>query len=168
MLPIALNTEKLQVALIGTGAKLHARENKLRELGVKSLSVFQTNFDAIDCSKFDIVLIVGLPINIFTNLHRAAKDAGCLVNVEDEKDYTDFYFQSFVKRGDLLISVSTSGKTPGTAKIIRDKIEEIFPADWANYIDEISAMRTTWKNSGKTYDEVNELTKEFVKNKNWL
>lgn len=168
MLPVMLNFETLDFLLIGEGEKLYAREKKLHDLGVRKLVVIQPPLGKIKFDNFDVVMVVGLEDSECKNLHSKAKIAGCIVNIEDKKEYCDFFFQSFVKRGDLLISVSTNGKTPGTAKIIRDKIEEIFPAEWGNHIDEISAKRIEWKNSGKNYDEVNELTKNFVKQKNWL
>ncbi len=168
MMPVMLNLETLRIALIGEGEKLNAREKKLHELDAKNLTVINTAFDHINFRNFDIVLIVDLPESIFTKLHTAAKAAGCLVNVEDKKEFCDFFFQSFVKRGDLLISVSTNGKSPGTAKIIRDKIEDIFPPEWSDYIDEISQKRTKWKQEGKSYDEVNALTKAYVKEKGWV
>ena len=168
MLPVMLNLNTLKIALIGSGAKLYARQKKLEELGTTNLNVISTDFDQINFPNFDVVMIVDLPEAILTNLHSQAKQAGCLINVEDKKEYCDFFFQSFVKRGDLLISVSTNGKTPATAKIVRDKIEEIFPPKWEEYIEEIAAKRTEWKQSGKSYDEVNELTKTYVKEKGWV
>ncbi|MEQ1790510.1 MAG: NAD(P)-dependent oxidoreductase, partial [Rickettsiales bacterium] len=113
--------------------------------------------------EYDVVLIVGLDDAQSANLHKQAKAARCLVNVEDNKDYCDFFFQSFVKRGKLLISVSTGGSSPATAKIVRDKIEETFPPEWEDYMDNIAQKRIEWKAAGKTYDEVNELTKEYMK-----
>ena len=168
MLPVMLNLETLDILLIGAGEKLYAREDKLRELGAKKLTVIHAPFGKLKLDNFDVIMVVGLDEDECKNLHSSGKAAGCLVNVEDNKKYCDFFFQSFVKRGDLLISISTNGKTPGTAKIVRDKIEEIFPPEWADHIDEIATKRTKWKSVGKNYDEVNELTKAYVKEKNWL
>ena len=168
MLPIMLNLETLDILLIGEGEKLYAREDKLRDLGIKKLVVIHTPFTKIKFNNFDVVMIVGLTDDECKNLHTAAKVAGCLVNVEDKKEYCDFFFQSFVKRGKLLISVSTNGASPGTAKIVRDKIEETFPPQWANNIDEIALKRIEWKQTGKSYNEVNELTKAYIEEKNWL
>jgi precorrin-2 dehydrogenase/sirohydrochlorin ferrochelatase len=113
-------------------------------------------------------MVVDLPEEQCAEIYNAAKAARCMVNVEDNKKYCDFFFQSFVKRGKLLISVSTNGSSPGTAKIVRDKINEIFPPAWEQYIDEIAAKRAEWKHAGKSYDEVNELTKEWFKNQTVL
>ncbi len=119
-------------------------------------------------SEYHIVLIVGLDDATSAQLHAEAKAAGALVNVEDKKEFCDFFFQSFVKRGELLLSVSTKGQSPGTAKIIRDKLGELFPEIWGERIDEIAKKRAEWKSAGKSYDEVNELTKEYIKKNNWL
>ncbi len=168
MLPVTLNTSAHKTLLIGTGEKLRAREKKLRELGIEKLTIIEPPFDKINFRNFAFVLIVGLDEDTSAKLYKKAKTMGALVNVEDNKKYCDFFFQSFVKRGNLLLSVSTNGKTPGTAKIIRDKLEDLFPEIWGERIDEISNKRQEWKASGKSYDEVNNLTKQYIKDKNWL
>lgn len=139
-----------------------ARAAKLRELEISHKS-YHPPYIKINFAEYDVVLIVGLDEAQSADLHKQAKEAGCLVNVEDNKDYCDFFFQSFVKRGKLLISVSTGGSSPATAKIVRDKIEETFPPIWEEYLDEIAQKRIDWKTAGKSYDEVNELTKQYFR-----
>lgn len=168
MLPIVLNHETLSILLIGQGEKLLARKNKLIELGIQNLTVFEKHTTQLPKRKFDIVMIVGFDEETSAELHKQAKEMGALVNVEDNKKYCDFFFQSFVKRGDLMLSVSTNGKTPGTTKVIRDKLEELFPEVWGERIDEIATKREEWKASGKTCEEVNNLTKQYIKDKNWI
>jgi len=162
MLPVMLNPKSLKFLLLGQGEKMAARAAKLRELEINFKS-YHPPYIKINFAEYDVVLIVGLDEAQSVSLHKQAKEAGCLVNVEDNKDYCDFFFQSFVKRGKLLISVSTGGSSPATAKIVRDKIEETFPPAWEDYLDDIAQKRIEWKASGKTYDEVNELTKGYMK-----
>jgi len=168
MLPVTLNLATTSTLLIGQGEKLRAREKKLRELGIENLTIIETPFDKIIFRNFGVVLIVGLDEETSAKLYKKAKAAGALVNVEDNKKYCDFFFHSFVKRGDLLLSVSTNGKTPGTAKIIRDKLEELFPEDWGAHIDDIAAKRAEWRAEGLNYDQVNKLTQKYIKDNNWL
>jgi len=167
MLPVMINLETSKILLIGQGAKLHAREAKLNELGASNLDIKYQMSDVRDFSVYDVVMVVDLPEEQCAKIYKAAKAAHCMVNVEDNKKYCDFFFQSFVRRGKLLISISTNGSSPGTAKIIRDKINDIFPPEWEQYID-VAAKRAQWKQLGKSYDEVNELTKQYVADKNWL
>ena len=167
MPPVMFNLETLRIALIGQGKKLLARETKLREVGAQQLVVSSYQLsERYDFSKFDVVMIVDLDEETSGKLYTQAKAARCLVNVEDNKKYCDFFFQSFVKRGKLIIGVSTNGSSPATAKLVRDKIEETFPPIWEEYIDEIAQKRIEWKAAGLNYDEVNQKTKDYAKK--WL
>ena len=160
-----LNLETLSIALIGEGKQFERRKNLLAEAGATKLTSFNPQ-DVIEFGKFDVVMIVDAPNA--PELHAKAKAAKCIVNVEDEKEFCDFYFQTFIQRGDLQISVSTNGKSPGTAKLIRQKLEKDFPEIWAERIAEISALRDKWKASGCSYDEVNAKTEQYITEKNWL
>ena len=162
MLPIMLNPKSLKFLLLGQGEKMVARAAKLTELGISYKSYYPP-YIKLNFAEYDVVLIVGLDEDLSGKLYHEAKAERCLVNVEDNKKYCDFFFQSFVKRGKLLISVSTGGNSPATAKIVRDKIEETFPPEWEDYMDEIAQKRIEWKAAGKSYDEVNELTKDHMK-----
>ncbi len=53
-----------------------------------------------------------------------AQRRGILVNVVDDPELCTFFVPATVRRGDLLISVSTSGKSPYYARWIREHIQE--------------------------------------------
>ncbi|MBV7380110.1 siroheme synthase CysG [Maritimibacter dapengensis] len=61
-------------------------------------------------------------------LHRAAKAAGALVNVADEKTYCDFITPSVVEREPITIAISTGGAAPVIARILRARMEAMLPA----------------------------------------
>jgi len=167
MYPVMLDLSKLSVALIGEGSQFERRRKLLIESGAKKLTTFDTQLKTdIEFEKFDIVLIVDAPNG--NELHDKAKAARCIVNVEDEKEFCDFYFQTFIQRGDLQISVSTNGKSPATARMIRECLENCYPAEWEQRLEEIAAKRTEWKDAGASYNEVNAKTEEYVKSRDWL
>jgi precorrin-2 dehydrogenase/sirohydrochlorin ferrochelatase len=56
-----------------------------------------------------------------------AKAARIPVNVADVPPNCDFYFGSLVRRGPLQIMVSTNGRGPKLASLVKDKIEEALP-----------------------------------------
>jgi precorrin-2 dehydrogenase/sirohydrochlorin ferrochelatase len=58
---------------------------------------------------------------------RDAKSANIPVNVADVPPNCDFYFGSLVRRGPLQIMVSTNGRGPKLASLVKDKIEEALP-----------------------------------------
>lgn len=44
-----------------------------------------------------------------------------LVNTVDRKEYCNFYFPSIVKKGDIVVGVSSGGKSPVLARELRKK-----------------------------------------------
>jgi precorrin-2 dehydrogenase/sirohydrochlorin ferrochelatase len=80
------------------------------------------------------------------NVNRAvfndAKEAGIPVNVVDVPDLCTFIVPSIVERGDLLIAISTSGKSPATSKKIRMEIERQFGWEYARLLELMGEIRT--------------------------
>jgi precorrin-2 dehydrogenase/sirohydrochlorin ferrochelatase len=54
---------------------------------------------------------------------------GVLVNVADQPELCDFIVPAIVRRGDVLVAISTSGKSPALAAALRSSIEKALPAD---------------------------------------
>ena len=57
------------------------------------------------------------------------KAAGILVNVVDEKELCSFYFPAIVRRGDVVVGMSTGGNSPALAARIRRELERSLPED---------------------------------------
>ncbi len=60
-----------------------------------------------------------------------ARKTGILVNVVDKPDISDFIVPSYFRRGDIIVAVSTSGKSPALARKIRGELERDFKAEYA-------------------------------------
>ena len=55
-------------------------------------------------------------------ISKMAREKGILVNAVDQPEDCDFIVPSLIKRGDLSIALSTSGKSPALAKRLRKKV----------------------------------------------
>ena len=66
--------------------------------------------------------IAGLPEERAAELAALARAARVLVNVEDRPALCDFHSVAEVRRGDLLLTVSTAGASPGLAARIRARL----------------------------------------------
>ena len=64
-----------------------------------------------------------------------------LVNVVDAPDLSDFIVPAVVRRGDLLLAISTSGASPALAKRMRQALEEQFGPEYERYLDFIRTFR---------------------------
>ncbi len=70
-----------------------------------------------------------------------ARHLGVLVNVVDAPELCTFFMPAIVKRGDLIISISTSGKSPSLAKHVREKLEAEFGLEFGMLAELLGALR---------------------------
>ena len=66
-------------------------------------------------------------------------------NIADVPPECDFYFGSIHRDGPLQVMVSTNGKSPKLANIIRTRIEEAIPARAGAAIDNVGVLRERLK-----------------------
>jgi siroheme synthase-like protein len=59
-----------------------------------------------------------------------ARKTGILVNVVDKPDISDFIVPSYFRHGDIIVAVSTSGKSPALARKIRGELERDLKAEY--------------------------------------
>lgn len=71
-----------------------------------------------------------------------------LVNVVDVKKDCDFYFPAIIKQGDVVVAVSTGGKSPLLAARIKNDIRQRLRGDYGRIADELGALRETIINDG--------------------
>jgi precorrin-2 dehydrogenase/sirohydrochlorin ferrochelatase len=69
------------------------------------------------------------------------KKQGALVNVVDDPGHSDFIVPSIVRRGDITIAISTSGKSPALARKLRTLLEAVLPAEYASLVTLVSEAR---------------------------
>jgi precorrin-2 dehydrogenase/sirohydrochlorin ferrochelatase len=88
-------------------------------------------------------LVVGATDDEKRNRHIAedARTRGILCNIVDRPEVGDFILPAVVRRGDLTIGVSTSGKSPALAKRIRETLEEQFGPEYGVCLRLLGAAR---------------------------
>ncbi len=81
-------------------------------------------------------LVIGATDNRDVN-RQIADDAGkkmILCNIADFPEGSSFVLPSIVQRGELVITVSTSGKSPALAKKLRKELESQFGQEYAEFL----------------------------------
>lgn len=71
----------------------------------------------------------------------AARARGLLVNAVDQPEDCTFIVPSIVRRGDLLIAISTSGKSPALSQKIRKRLETTFGREYAEFLALMGKVR---------------------------
>lgn len=91
----------------------------------------------------DRFLVIGATDNQELNfqIHAAAERRGLLCNIADCPEACNFILPSILNRGDLIIAISTSGKSPAFAKKLRKQLETEFGDEYAEFLRLMGAIR---------------------------
>ncbi len=185
MFPIALDLAAIPVLLAGDAWFLVKRLAYLDDAAAGNVRVFcaaasdelrkvagarlvERAATEDDVKAATLVLVAGLPKEQAAEIQGWAKAAGKLINVEDVSDLCDFYFTANVRRGDLVIGVSTSGASPTLARKLRDALNVRFGEEWAGRVRELSTLRLSMRAKGAGMSEVMKATEDYLNEKGWL
>jgi len=97
------------------------------------------------------------------NIFLEAKQRSLLVNLADQPQYCDFYLGGIVTKGNVKIAISTNGKSPTTAKRLRQFFEDIIPESINELVQNLHSYRKRLKNDFEyKVDTLNELTETLL------
>lgn len=89
-----------------------------------------------------------------------------LVNVADNPPYCDFYMGGIVTKGNVKVAISTNGKSPTTAKRLRQFFEDVIPENIDDLVKNLNKYRKTIKGDfEEKVETLNEFTKGLVNKK---
>ena len=185
MIPLIVDPKRVALGLVGRD---HACERRLEQLlqgGAEDLAVFSDAPSAAlaaragmrlrrrlpapeELGRLALLWMVDLPLADAKPLARAARAVGCLVNVEDVVELCDFHNPAQVRRGDLLLTVSTGGRSPGLAARIRRELAGAFGPEWAERLNRTAARREAWRRHGRALDELARLTNASLDAEGWF
>lgn len=185
MFPIVLDLAALKVVLIGEGDAVQKRLELLDASGAASVAVYSASpaadlktragerlkgarpsEEALEAAR--LVLIAGLEDEEAAAIAATVRRLGRLVNVEDRKALCDFHVPSTVRRGDLVLTVSTGGRSPGLARRLRRHLERLFGPEWAGRVDGLGDRRRGWQAEGLGVAEIGRRTDAYIEKEGWL
>jgi precorrin-2 dehydrogenase/sirohydrochlorin ferrochelatase len=91
-----------------------------------------------------------------------ARELGVLVNAVDQPSDCSFIVPSILRRGDLLIAVSTSGKSPALAKRVREELEKGFGSEYESLLVLMGRLRKEILAEGFSQEENKRIFQEIV------
>ncbi len=74
-------------------------------------------------------------------IHADAENLNTLCNIADRPEICNFILPAIVNRGDLVIAVSTSGKSPAYAKKLRKELENQFGEEYEPFLRLMGSLR---------------------------
>jgi precorrin-2 dehydrogenase/sirohydrochlorin ferrochelatase len=91
-----------------------------------------------------VFLVIGASDDETLN-RRISSDAerrNTLCNIADQPEKCNFILPSIVRRDDLVITISTSGRSPALAKKLRKKLERRFGPEYGEFLKLMGAIRS--------------------------
>lgn len=156
--PINLNIDKIKITIIGGGKVAYRKATNFLNFDKKVIVVskeFIEEFEEIKekiemiYDKYDekyikdsfIVIAATNDKKVNHEIGVYCNKKGKLVNVVDDKELSNFTVPSYVKRGELLLSVSTGGNSPSLSSKIKQELEEIYDESYEEYVELLGLAR---------------------------
>lgn len=120
--------------------------------------ICKRKIEEADLKNADVVIMATDDSKLNEKFARICKDKKILVNVVDVKKDCGFYFPAIIKQEDVVVSVSTGGKSPLLAAKIKQDINKSLRKDYGKIARELGEER---QKILKSYDSEAERKKVF-------
>ena len=132
--------------LLDYGADIHVVSRELTDALARLIAsgrvhLLAEQFDETHLDGAFIVFSATDDAALNREVSRQARARGILINAVDQPADCTFIVPSTVRRGDLTIAVSTSGKSPALAKTLRRELETRFGHEYEAYVALLGRVR---------------------------
>jgi precorrin-2 dehydrogenase / sirohydrochlorin ferrochelatase len=93
---------------------------------------------------------------------KTAQSRGLLCNVVDQPALCNFITPTIVSRGDLQISISSSGKSPSVAQRVKREISELIGEEYETFLQITGELRMNARQALPTYETRRDFLKSYV------
>jgi len=115
-----------------------------------------------DIDGSDLVVVATDDLKLQKRVFLECEKRNILCNSVDSIDYCNFIFPSYIKRGDLVISFSTSGSSPSLSKYLRRAFERLLPKDIESFLQELKRVRKTHPKGKERQKILDKKAKEYI------
>jgi precorrin-2 dehydrogenase/sirohydrochlorin ferrochelatase len=134
------------VTLLNCGANVTVvgpdLSEQLRELaGSPSLTVKQRPYQPGDLEGMFLVIGATDDETLNRQISRDAEQRNTLCNIADRPEICNFILPSIVQRDDLVVTISTSGRSPALAKKLRKSLEARFGEEYGVLLKLMGSIR---------------------------
>jgi len=138
--------EKKISSLLSTGAKIfvvaRAISPSIEKLkGKKFLRLFKREFRPDDLKNKFLVIVATHNKKVNNSIANLCRGRNIIVNSVDSVKNSDFIFPAYFSRGDLVVAISTNGKSPTLAVKIRNDLKKYFGNEFKGFVREVGYLR---------------------------
>lgn len=162
LFPVFLKLEGREVVLVGGGAVAYAKLPELLRAGARvtvvapelrsefasaGIRVVQREFAPGDLDGAWFVIAAATPA-VNRQVAAAAAERRIFVNAVDDADRASAYTGGVFRRGGVTVAVSTEGRAPALAGLLREGLEVVIPQDIEQWIATAQQIRQQQRASG--------------------
>lgn len=138
--PLCMDIRGRKVILVGEGPQIDDKMERLCPFDARL--VRQDRLEPEDLTG-DVAFVVAGDLDMAEaeRVSALCRKNGIPVNVVDRPGLCTFFFPALITRGDLTVSVSTGGRTPGAAAMLRRRVAEILPDETEEILDWLASLR---------------------------
>lgn len=144
--PLYINMERKHCVVVGGGSIAAGKVGQLLEFGAAitviapevctrmtqwknagKITLIQREFCEHDIDGAAAVVAASSQREVNRHVSELCKKQKIPVNVVDDKELCTFYFPALIRKGEVVVSVSTGGSSPALAAFIRRKLEAAVP-----------------------------------------
>ncbi len=128
----------------------------------KKVRLLRRRFKSGDLKGAGLVIAASSDRAVNEEVRREARALKIPVNVVDDPAGSSFIVPSTVRRGELLIAISTAGGSPALAKRTRLEIENIIGEEYAPFLEIMAALREKLLKNGLKGDKKDRIINELL------
>ncbi len=169
--PIALDLAGRSVVVVGGGVVAERKVQGLRAAGARvtvvaaeltpALAVLRTaeevrhvprTYCEGDLEGHELAFVAVDDHAVSEAVVREARRRGIWVNAADDPSRCDFVLPAVLRRGALIIAVTTGGASPALARAVRDRLAGVIPDEYGELVDLVAEVRCQLRRDGANPD----------------
>jgi uroporphyrin-III C-methyltransferase/precorrin-2 dehydrogenase/sirohydrochlorin ferrochelatase len=162
LLPLFVKLGGRTVVVVGGGAMAATRVRQLADAGARvtvvapalredvaalATAVHRREFVPPDLDDAWLAVAAATP-EVNAAVAVAAEERRVLVNAIDDPARATAFTAGVLRRGDATVAISTGGRAPALAGLLREVLDALLPGDLARWVDVADAERPAWKSEG--------------------
>ena len=159
LFPVFLKLGGRRVLLVGAGPVAEAKLEGLLAAGAQVTVVAPEVRAGIEAAGVRIerrgfrpndlegawLVVAAAPPDVNREVERAAAECSVFVNAVDDPAHASAYTGGVVRKGGVTVAVSTEGRAPALAGLLREALEALIPEEIAAWVAEGAALRAQQK-----------------------
>jgi len=171
MLPIILDLRGRKALVVGGGRIAYRKAKALADEGahvtvvspvfvdefstMPNATLVQRTYEAGDTEGFQLVITATGNHDVDQIIYDEGNGRGIWVNSADDPDRCSFYLAATHRDGNVIVAVSTEGKSPALASHLRNTIAAQLPKNLADIAIELDRQRSEIKDQGVSTESIN-------------